>query len=156
MDAACHGVVSLELAQLRREVHNMTADTSTIDPQPGKGRARITNGSELLPTVDGRSTWARLFRDIVEAMAAHCGGSDRLSEPERMTARRVAAMEAELVYLEAGFAQSRADGKAPTASDLDLYSRISNTQRRHLEALGMQRRPRDLVPDLQQYVGKAA
>lgn len=133
-----------------------TADKSPTE-RPATARSRIANGSDLLPQTDGRSAWARMFRDVVEAMAAHVGGVDRMSEPERLTARRVAALEAELVAMESKFATARADGGEPAASDLDLYSRVSNTQRRHLEALGMARRPRDVVPDLQIYVqGKAA
>lgn len=115
--------------------------------RPAVSRSRIGNGNELLPQVDGRSVWARLFRDITEAMAVHCGGADRQSEPERMAGRRVAALEAELVSLEGKFARLRAEEKEPSANDLDLYGRLANGQRRHLEALGMQRRPRDITPD---------
>lgn len=50
-----------------------------------------------------------------------------MSEPERMTIRRAAALECELVYLEGLFAEARAAGRAPDAADLDLYSRITNT-----------------------------
>lgn len=32
-------------------------------------RSRITNGSDLLPTTDGRSAWARLFRDLCDSLA---------------------------------------------------------------------------------------
>ena len=37
-------------------------------PQPGDkhfGRARLTNGIGLLPTVDGRSVWGRIMRDTL-------------------------------------------------------------------------------------------
>ena len=80
-----------------------------------------------------------------------------MSEPERMTCRRAAALETELVHLEADFAKLRAEGKAPKPADVDLYARLANGQRRHLEALGMQRRPRDLAPSLDEYLkGRAA
>lgn len=132
----------------------MTAELKT--ERSTLARSRLTNGSELLPDVDGRSTWARLFRDILEAMEAHVGGADKQTEPERLIFRRVAALEAELVAMESRFANLRMEGKPPSAGELDLYSRMSNTQRRHLESIGIQRRPRDLVPDLRSYVeGKA-
>lgn len=115
-------------------------------------RSRISNGSELLPGTDGRSVWARLFRDLCEGLADHLGGADRMSEPERMTVRRAAALEAELVHLEAKFAECRAAGNAPDAADLDLYSRVTNTQRRVLEAIGATRRPRDVTPSLSEYL----
>lgn len=115
-------------------------------------RSRITNGTDLLPDVDRRSPWARYFRDVFEAMADHVGGADRQSEPERMTARRIAALEAELAAMESRFAQLRELGESPTPTDLDLYSRLANGQRRHLEAIGMQRRVRDVTPDLTSYL----
>lgn len=51
-------------------------------------------------TVDGRSIWARLFRDSYLALLAHCGGADAVSDTKRMAARRVACLEAELIHLE--------------------------------------------------------
>lgn len=115
-------------------------------------RSRITNGRDLLPDVDRRTPWARYFRDVVEALATHVGGADRQSEPERMTARRIAALEAELAAMEVRFAQLREAGESPTANDLDLYARLGNAQRRHLEAIGMQAKVRDVTPDLRGYL----
>lgn len=69
-----------------------------------------------------------------------------------MTIRRAAALEVELVHLEGTFAEARAAGRAPDAADLDLYSRITNTQRRVLDSLGMQARPQDVTPTLDAYL----
>jgi hypothetical protein len=126
--------------------------------QPVRKRSRISSGRDLLPTVDGRSAWALLFRNTCELLADHVGGLERLSEPERMTIRRAAALECELVHLEDDFAKERLAGRAPYTPDLDLYQRITNTQRRVLDALGMQRRPREVGdPDLHDYLrAKAA
>ena len=110
------------------------------------GRSRLTNGRDLLPGVDGRSTWARLMRDVIASMMSHLGGEDLASEPQRMLVRRVAAFEAELVFLEDGFARARSEGRAPDSTDLDLYSRMASAQRRHLEAIGLARVPRDVTP----------
>ena len=115
-------------------------------------RSRITNGKELLPDVDGRSVWARLFRDERGALIAHAGGEDRASEPQRMLCRRAAALEAELVHFEAKFAATRAAGDIPTAKDLDLYSRLASAQRRVLEAIGIDRKAFDAVPSLDGYL----
>jgi hypothetical protein len=51
-------------------------------------------------------------------------------------------------YQETKIAIVRAAGGEPDDALLDLYSRVSNTQRRHLEALGWRRVPRDVTPDL--------
>jgi hypothetical protein len=69
-----------------------------------------------------------------------------------MAARRCASLEAELVYLEDGFAQARAAGREPEAAQLDLYSRLSNTQRRLTEGLGWERTAKDVTPSLAEYL----
>jgi hypothetical protein len=119
--------------------------------------ARITNGTTLLPTVNGRTVWARLMRDAYQAVIQHCGGEDAISELERMTARRIGALEAELIYFEDKIATIRAAGGEPGAKLLDLYSRVSNTHRRHCGSIGWQRRPRNVTPGLGTYLeGSAA
>jgi hypothetical protein len=131
-----------------------TARANTVEVNPKKGRSRLTNGRVLLPGVDGRSTWARLLRDVVSAMYAHLGGEDLASEPQRMLVRRVACFEAELCHLEFAFAQARAEGRTPEAADLDLYSRMSSAQRRLLEAVGLDRVPKDVTPSLSEYIAQ--
>ena len=118
--------------------------------------SRVTNGTSLLPTVDGRTPWARLMRDTYQAVIAHCGGDDAISELERMIARRISALEAELVHWEDKMAAIRAAGGEPDVMSMDLYSRLSNTHRRHCEAIGWQRRPRDVTPALNDYVASIA
>ena len=63
------------------------------------------------------------MRDTLASMLAHLGGEDRASAAQCMAARRIAALEAELIFLEDSFACARADGGAPDAADLDLYNR---------------------------------
>jgi hypothetical protein len=130
----------------------MPAGSPEITDRKGFSRSRIGNGSALFPTVDGRSIWARLFRDTYSAVIAHCGGADAVSELERIDARRIAGLEAELVHLENNFALARAEGAEPSANALDLYARLANSQRRLSEALGWQRRPRDVTPNASLYL----
>ena len=114
--------------------------------------SRVTNGSDLLPSVDGRSIWARIMRDTIQAMLTHLGGEGYASEPQRMLSRRVGALEAELIFLEDKFARVRTEGGEPDIADLDLYSRMASAQRRHLEAIGLDRVPRDITPSLSEYI----
>lgn len=86
------------------------------------------------------------MRDTLAAMLAHLGGEECASEPQRMLSRRVAALEAELIHLEDGFARCRSEGRAPDTEALDLYSRMSSAQRRMLEAVGLGRVARDVTP----------
>ena len=135
----------------------MSVPTATAAERKSHGRSRIGNGSSLLPSVDGRSVWARLMRDTYAAVLTHCGGADYVSETKRMAARRIAALEAELVHLEDKFARARADGAQPDTADLDLYGRLANGQRRHMEAVGWERTARDVTPSLATYLeGKPA
>ena len=127
------------------------SDTSAAEVSKSKGRSRLSNG-RLLANVDGRSTWARLMRDTLSALVVHCGGVKEVSETKRLAARRVAVIEAELVFLEDKFAQLRAVGDEPDATAIDLYARVANQQRRLSEALGWERTARDVTPTLSQFV----
>lgn len=111
------------------------------------GRSRVSNGSALLPGVDGRSVWVRRCRDLIERHLADLGGDDRVSEAERSIVRRAAVLTTELERMEARFAVSDAG-----PDDIDLYSRTAGNLRRLLEAVGLRRRPRDVTPDLRDYI----
>src|SRR5690606_15935271 len=116
-------------------------------------RSAVTNGSALLPGVDGRSVWARRLRDVMALHLDDLGGPMAVSEAERSIIRRIATLTVELERMESVFAQ---DGKA-AAADLDLYQRTSGNLRRLLEAVGIKRRPRDVTPRLSDYIeGRAA
>ena len=91
------------------------------------------------------------MRDMFDAVVSHCGGEGYITELQRTQARRIAALEAELVHIEDRIARARAAGQAPDNADLDLYGRLANGQRRHCEALGWQRTARDVTPDLVTY-----
>ena len=125
-----------------------SAIRAAIDPVPSRQRSRITNGSALLPGVDGRSAWIRRCKDVIAEHLADMGGSDNTSAAERSIVRRAAVLTTELEMLEARFAQA---GEA-TAADLDLYIRASGNLRRLLEAVGLQRRQRIVTPSVAEYV----
>ena len=55
-----------------------------------KGRSKISNGTRLLANVDGRSAYARRFRDLIVAFEAEVGGT--LTELERGLVRQAAAV----------------------------------------------------------------
>jgi hypothetical protein len=115
-------------------------------------RSRVTAGLTLLPSIDGRSTWARVMRDTYHAMLAHAGGADHVPETKRLLARRIACLESELINLETRFAAYHAEGREVAEKYLDLYGRLVGSQRRCLEALGWERTARDLTPTLDAYL----
>mgnify|MGYP007124710642 FL=1 len=125
--------------------------TALADAKPTH-RSAVSNGSALLPNVDGRSTWARRLRDVMELHVTDLGGEAMVSEAERSIVRRIATLTVEMERLEAGFANA---GGA-TSAELDLYQRTSGNLRRLLEAIGLKRRSRNVTPDLRDYVSARA
>jgi hypothetical protein len=119
-------------------------------------RSRITNGTALLPSVHGQSAWARIMKDVLDNVIAHCGGDGQITELERLQARRIAALEAELIHVEDKIALARAAGEEPAAAVVDLYTRLANGQRRHCEALGWQRTARNITPTIDHYIKERA
>jgi len=106
------------------------------------GRSRITNGKELLPSIDGRSIWARRLRDLISLHTRDLGGFDNLSQAQLSLIRRAAALTVELEHLEEKF---QVNGSA-TPDQLKIYQMATNTLRRLFETIGLERRPRDITP----------
>lgn len=76
------------------------------------------------------------------------GGQEHCSLAERALIRRACVMLVELDRLEQKFAQM--DEVDP--SSLTLYCTITNSLRRVLESIGIERRGRDVTPDLSTYL----
>ena len=105
-------------------------------------RSRITNGALF---ADGRSSWARRARDLInEFVNEQLAGIDNCSPAERAIVRRIATLITELERLESKFAAK----DEATPAQLLLYGRTANTLRRLLESIGLQRRSRNLNPKL--------
>jgi hypothetical protein len=120
----------------------------TPEVAPRKGRSRVTNGSVLIPGVDGRSPWIRRCKDVIASHISDLGGIDNCSAAERSIVRRASVMTVELERLESKFAKA---GEAD-ANELDQYARVAANLRRLLEAVGLRRRPKDISLSLDQYL----
>jgi hypothetical protein len=68
----------------------MQPDSATVAPMKATARSRVTNGSAVLPDVDGRSTWVRRLRDLIGLHLSDLGGEDAVSEAERSIIGRAA------------------------------------------------------------------
>ena len=120
-------------------------NTAAYQPGSGRkpaalryGRSRVTNGKLLAG--DNRSAWARRAKDVIALHTSDLGGADNVSAAEASIIRRCAVLTVELERLEVKFAQAG----AADANDLDLYQRCAGNLRRLLEAIGLQRRPKDI------------
>jgi hypothetical protein len=138
-------VASADATNTARRMH-------TPEGRRKSGRARISNNGNgsLLPINDGRSLWARLRRDVFLSITNGLLGGTA-SETQLLIARRVATLEAELLYLEDSFAAVRAAGGEPDMNKLDLFGRLADRQRRLAEPLGWERKLRD-VQSLDDYL----
>jgi hypothetical protein len=125
------GLLAMEISP------NQPSNSSPVADQKRFARSRVTNGKELLPGIDGRSAWVRRCRDVIELHLADLPGA---TAAEQSIVRRAAVLTTELERLEVKFAEA---GEA-NPFDLDLYARTAGGLRRLLEAVGLERRLRDL------------
>jgi hypothetical protein len=114
------------------------------------GRNRITNGNRIINDKHTRRIWTMRVRDLIALHLNDMGGADRASAAQLAIIRRAAVLECECERFELMFAID--DG--PHDHKLDVYQRVSNTLRRLLEAIGLERRPRDVTPTLDQYLAR--
>ena len=115
-------------------------------------RTAVSNGTKLLPgQVDGRSRFARRYRDLIQDMSGDLGGADRLSTLQHQLIRRAAALATRCEMAEADLAAGRAIDSERFASDVALIVRVARQ-------LGLERVARDVTgqPDLKTYLAAMA
>ena len=121
----------------------MTAPRPRIAPPKPQAGTRRGNGSSLLAGVDGRTTQARRFREIFTNIAQDMGGDP--TEAQKAIAARAATL---CVWCEAAEVEFASGGEL----DVLTYSTVSNAMRRLLSDLGLERRAKDVTPDLASYI----
>lgn len=80
--------------------------SAPVAPTSTTHRSRITNGSAMLPGVDGRSMIARRYRDLVRGLEAEHGGP--ISEAARLQIRTAASMQVHVEDMTARMARGEA------------------------------------------------
>jgi len=113
-------------------------------PKPEAG-TRIGNGQVSLGGVDGRSTAARRFREVVAQLAADLGGDP--SQAQLAIIGRAATL---LVWCE------MQETRFALGEDFDIasFTTATNALRRLLFDLGLERRTRDVTPSLHDYLAR--
>jgi hypothetical protein len=112
----------------------------------------VTNGKRLfVADGDGRGPWARRLRDIIALHVTDQGGPDAISEAKCSLIRRAGALTVELERIEAKFATGTAG-----ENDFGAYVTGTNSLRRVLEAIGLDRVARNVTPDLRTYLAEPA
>jgi hypothetical protein len=120
-------------------------DIATTRPPDTGPKARLLSLSDL----DGRTLAAKHVKGLISSLEDDLGGADRLSAGEREIVQRAALASAMLQDMEATWLTGR-------GIDVAAYTTLANTQSRLLKLLGLERRPRDVTPDLDRYIAARA
>jgi hypothetical protein len=118
-----------------RDRPSIEATSSPLCELPSRARSAVTNHKDLLPNLDGRSATARRFRDLVNAFVADMGGLDR----------RLAATTVQAEMLEARMVNG-------DAIDIATLCTLASTTVRLSQRLGLERRARNVMPSVGQYL----
>jgi hypothetical protein len=108
-------------------------------------RSAVTSGRKLFVEGDPNSAWSRRYHDLVQAHASDLGGRDTLSAAQLSLCKRAAALACELEQMEGRMSLGQ-------QVDIDRFGRAASHLRRILEALGLERRSRDVTPTLSEYL----
>jgi hypothetical protein len=119
--------------------------SADIRPRKPVARSRVTNGSDVLPGIDGRGVIARRYRDIASAIVADQGGADRLAEARLQLIRRFAAAAVLAEQMEAALANG-------TPINISEHALLTSSMVRVGLRIGINRRAREIVPSLQHYL----
>ncbi|WP_363347429.1 hypothetical protein [Methylocystis echinoides] len=111
-------------------------------------RPRIGSRALLMET-DGRTAWARRYKDLVALLIDDLGGMAGLTELKLGLIRRAATLMLSCERLETDIAEGR-------EVDLDLLGRLIGHVRRVAETLGLDRAVKDVTPSLADIVANSA
>jgi hypothetical protein len=116
---------------------NSSAGRTAPAAKNARLRSRVTNGRRSFVVGDGRSPWARRWRDLIELHIADLGGLANLSEAKKSLVKRAATIEIELEQVEGRLSLGK-------TADLAVYATAASHLRRVFETLGLERRARDM------------
>ena len=126
-----------------------SADRALVERRPSKQRSRLSNGTKLLPDLDGRSAMARRFKDIISAVLVDQGGADQCSESRLQLVRRFAA---------AAVLAERMEARLANGEEINIaeHGLLCSTLVRIAQRIGINRVPKTIVPSLDDYLEAAA
>jgi hypothetical protein len=85
---------------------------------------------------------------LIERVAADLGGTDRLSTAEQQLVRHAAITGAMIEDMATRWLSGQ-------PVDPAMFCTLSNSERRLYETVGLKRQPRDVTPNLREYVAAA-
>jgi hypothetical protein len=114
-----------------------------------RGSIRHTLHLRTLDELDGRTRASQRTRELLSSIHVDLGGSERLTQAQRQLAQRAAVLGALLEDYEVRWA-------AGEPFDLNAYLAGINAQRRVLATLGLERRAKDVTPEISAYLRRKA
>jgi hypothetical protein len=128
---------------------NSPTENGFVATMPSASRSAKTNDRRQFLAGDGRSVWARRQRDLEVLYADDLGGASVLSEFQLGLISTCATLRCELEKLEGRLSVGE-------VVDLDQFGRLVGHYRRVCETLGIERRAKNIVPDLHDYLESRA
>ncbi|MGE4255923.1 MAG: hypothetical protein AB7E84_12065 [Xanthobacteraceae bacterium] len=119
-----------------RASRNLTV-APKIAANKAKGRSKTSNHQDYLPGLDGRSSAARRFRDLVNAFVIDQGGIENCSEIKFGLLRRLAAATVQSELLEARMVNGE-------QVDVATLCTLASTTVRISSRLGIERVPKEV------------
>ncbi len=127
----------------------MRTINADLEARKAHARSKVSNGSNVLPGVDGRTLIARRFRDIAAAICRDQGGEDRCTEARLQLIRRFAACACLAEALEARLAHGE-------RIDIAEHALLCSSLVRLGARIGLGRHAKDIVPSLSAYLESKA
>jgi hypothetical protein len=116
--------------------------SAAVVGRPLRTRSAVSNCSRMhAKGIDGRSTQARRFKDLVASFASSLGGDTSLSEVDRALIRNAAALTVQCERLQA----AAIAGHEVKSEEM---TRLANSSARILTALRLKRQRRDQAPSI--------
>jgi len=131
--------------QAKNAAPNSSADPRPVERSGSKQRSRLTNGTALLPDVDGRSVIARRLKDITSAILADQGGAEQCSESRLQLVRRFAAAAVLAEQMESRLANGE-------QIDIQEHALLCSTLTRLAQRIGIERRAKEVTPSVSEYL----
>lgn len=126
----------------------MLPDATAEAPRKGPNRPNKVR-LRSLADLDRRTAAAKAAFELKAGIVADLGGEDALTRMQIVLVDNIALLGAALSDMAARYL-------AGEGADLALYSTLANSQRRLLADLGLDRRARDITPDLHSYLKERA
>jgi hypothetical protein len=139
------------MPRMEPSLDHLSAARAALESNPAASKRRqrsaVTNGSRPFLIGDSNSAWTRRWKDLVVGHTNDKGGADYLSEAQISLIKRASALELEC---------ERMEGRLSMGHDIPLesYAAAVGHLRRVFEAIGLERKPRE-VPSLRTYLNGA-